>query len=349
MPTITQTENQEKLVTEHHIKLTSAEIASLWTGYMNDSMSICTIGSFLSHVEDKETQSVLDFAFQVSQTHIQKLKAFCDEEQLPVPDGFSPDADVYREAPRLYTDDFYLFYIQNMGKIGMEISTLSLSNSSRLDICEYYTECLNEMAKLYNKASEIMLKKGTFIRAPYIPESKMVKFVQKQSYLAGWFGHRRPINVVEMTSIYFNMIQNQLGRTLAIGFSQVAKSSKVRDYMVRGRNIADKHVEIFGSVLSKEYLPSASAWSTVPTDSTSAPFSDKLMMFHIISLNAVTIGHYGMGVGTSFRHDLAANYVRLAAEVAQYAEDGANLMIENGWLEQPPQAADRDQLANGQK
>jgi len=27
------------------------------------------------------------------------------------------------------------------------------------------------------------------------------------------------------------------------------------------------------------------------------------------------------------------------------AEDGAKLMIENGWLEQPPQATDRDELA----
>jgi hypothetical protein len=31
----------------------------------------------------------------------------------------------------------------------------------------------------------------------------------------------------------------------------------------------------------------------------------------------------------------------------QFAEDGANIMIENGWLEQPPQAIDRDQIANG--
>jgi nitrogen fixation protein len=34
------------------------------------------------------------------------------------------------------------------------------------------------------------------------------------------------------------------------------------------------------------------------------------------------------------------------AEILQYAEDGANIMIDNGWREQPPQAPDRDQLAN---
>lgn len=71
-----------------------------------------------------------------------------------------------------------------------------------------------------------------------------MEYVQKQSYIAGWFGHRRPLNAIEMSQIYFNLIQNQLGRTLLMGFSQVAKSKQVRDYMVRGRDIADKHVEI---------------------------------------------------------------------------------------------------------
>jgi hypothetical protein len=37
------------------------------------------------------------------------------------------------------------------------------------------------------------------------------------------------------------------------------------------------------------------------------------------------------------------------AEYAQYAEDGANLMIENSWLEQPPTAPDRKELALGKK
>ncbi|MGZ4164351.1 MAG: DUF3231 family protein [Tumebacillaceae bacterium] len=32
-------------------------------------------------------------------------------------------------------------------------------------------------------------------------------------------------------------------------------------------------------------------------------------------------------------------------EVAQYADDGAAMMIDNGWLEAPPQAEDRNKLA----
>ena len=350
MPTQMQTENQDSPQTEHKVELSASEIANIWQSYMNDTLAICTIGTFLSNVKDQEFRSVLEFAMQISQAHAQKLKSFFNEEQLPVPDGFSVESDVNNEAPRLFTDDFYLFYIQNIGKIGLTAYTINLSNSARLDMCEYYTECLNESSKLLNKATEIMLKKGTFIRSPFIPKPKFVEYIQKQSYLAGWFvGQRRPLNVIEISNIYYNLIQNQLGRTLIIGFSQVAKSEQVRDYMVRGRNIADKHVEVFGSILSTEYLPSASAWSTLPTDSTTAPFSDKLMMADAAALSISAIGHYGMSIGQSPRRDLGVQYVRLLTEITAFAEDGANIMIDNGWAEQPPQATDRDKLGSGEK
>jgi hypothetical protein len=40
------------------------------------------------------------------------------------------------------------------------------------------------------------------------------------------------------------------------------------------------------------------------------------------------------------------DYTRIIAEIGLYAEDGAQLLIKNGWLEQPPLAADRETLAN---
>lgn len=54
---------------------------------------------------------------------------------------------------------------------------------------------------------------------------------------------------------------------------------------------------------------------------------------------------YGNALAFSPRHDIAANYARLAAEVGNYSEDGANILIDMGWMEQPPQAADRERLA----
>lgn len=292
---------------------------------------------------DEQIRSVLEFAMSLAKAHVGKLQSLFNEEKIPIPDGFSEQIDRVEGAQRLFTDDFYLFYIQSIGKIGLEGYTFALENTGRLDVCEYFTECLNESARLLNKATEIMLNKGVFLRPPYIPVPKKVEYAHKESYLAGWFRGHRPLNAVEISNIYLSLIQNQLGRTLLMGFSQVAQSKQVRDYCVRGRNIADKHVEVFGSILGKEYLPSASSWSTEPTDSTVPPFSDELMMFHVLALNA-GIGHYGRSIGTSPRHDLGVAFTRLTAEIATFADDGAKIMIENGWLELPPSTVDRDAL-----
>ncbi|QGQ96682.1 DUF3231 family protein [Paenibacillus psychroresistens] len=331
--------------TEHIIKFTAAEIANLWSSYFNDTLAVCTITHFLAHIQDKEIETVLNMALDHSNTHIGKLKSFFNEEKLTVPEAFSIVNDVYPDAPRLFTDDFYLFYIQNIGKLGLATYTLALSNSARLDMCEYFTECLNESSALFNKATEILLKKGSFSRAPFIPDKEKVQFIEKQSYLGELLGKPRPLNVIEISNIYFNLIQNQLGKTLLIGFSQVAKSTKVREYMIRGREISDKHVRVFCDILDKEFLPSAGSWDSLATDSTSATFSDKLMMMHVTMLNSAGIGHYGMSIGTSARKDIGADFLRLMLEIVAFSEDGANLMIENSWLEQIPQAMDRDKLA----
>ena len=46
-------------MTENRTKLTSAEITSIWSDYMNDSMSKCILGYLLKDVEDEEIRSIV--------------------------------------------------------------------------------------------------------------------------------------------------------------------------------------------------------------------------------------------------------------------------------------------------
>ena len=62
---------------------------------------------------------------------------------------------------------------------------------------------------------------------------------------------------------------------------------------------------------------------------------------------AAGVGNYGMAMAASPRRDLGMRYASLIPEISLYAEDGANIMINHGWLEEPPQADDRDQLIEG--
>lgn len=104
---------------------------------------------------------------------------------------------------------------------------------------------------------------------------------------------------------------------------------------------------MFGSLLNEESLPVPMTWDSEVTDNTSFVFSDRLIMFETTSLTASSIGYYGLALGGSMRRDISTHYTRLLAEIMKYAEDGANIMIDNGWLEEPPMAPNRDELVDG--
>ncbi len=190
-----------------------------------------------------------------------------------------------------------------------------------------------------------LLSKGLYVRSPYIPYPEKVDFVKKQSFLTGWFGERRPLLSLEMTNLYSNFQRNSLGIATLIGFSQVAES-KSCPIFVRGKEIASKHNEIFGSVLREDDLPVPMASDTYVTESKVSPLSDKLMMFTVTGLIALGVGYYGTSISTSMRRDLTVHYNRIIQEILKYSEDDANILINNGWMEEPPRARDRDELAN---
>ncbi|MUG71246.1 DUF3231 family protein [Paenibacillus validus] len=53
----------------------------------------------------------------------------------------------------------------------------------------------------------------------------------------------------------------------------------------------------------------------------------------------------GLALGVSMRRDINTNYYRLMLEVSKFAENGAEIMMNNRWLEKPPSAVDRKALA----
>ncbi|MEW9675125.1 DUF3231 family protein [Lentibacillus sp. L22] len=333
--------------TQPNPDLTSSEIASLWSGYLSDSMAIQTISYALTHIQDQDIRAVFEFALSLSQQHVQFVENMFTTEEIAIPFGFS-EQDVDLSAPRLFTDDFYLVYIQNLGKMGVTVYTMALANAARSDVVQFYKQCLHTSADLLDQAIKVKLERGVFTRAPYIPKPKIAEYVNDQNYTSGgWFNEKRPLNGIEITNLYYNSERNTVGAALITGFSQVAQSSEVRKYMARGRDISEKHVNTFNKIMRNDHLPTAQTWNALPTDSTQPPFSDKLMMFHIAAMNEAGIGQYGAAIGASQRSDLITTYTALTAQIAKYAADGADIMIKNGWMEKPPQAPNRESIAKG--
>ncbi len=329
---------------EHNITLTSAELGALWASYMSESSTLPVLKYFNHTVEDLEVKSIIEKAVSLSQSHLNELTNIFQQESYPVPFGFS-DEDVDLNAPRLYSDTFMLVLIRELGKAGLAANGMAASFSAREDIREFYKKNSYESLELEDKAKGVMLSKGTFVRAPYIDQPDKATFVDKQSFLRGWFGERRTLIADEIAHIYSNIINNSYGRALLIGFSQVAQDNELRDYFIRGKKLATKIINDLRLILEESTLPAPMTWDTEITNSTTSPFSDKLMLFQTITLNSISLGNFGGSLALSLRRDIAANYLKQIKNIGLFAEDGANLMIKNGWFERPPQAIDREYLS----
>lgn len=330
-----------------HVKtdtqLASVEIGTLWTTYMNDSMAVCALKYFLEKVKDTDIRPAIEYALGVSQKHVQDIAGFFSKEGYPIPHGFT-DEDVDVSVPPLFHDTFYLLYLRYLGTFGLNAYGVALPIMARRDIVDFFTQSLNESIELTRKITATMQSLGVFMRSPIIEIPDKIDFVKKENFFAGFLG-RRKLTTIEIAHIYANIKNNISGKALVTGFAQVAESDKVKNLMVRGKSIASKNIDVLSNLLKEDDIPASMIWDSFVTTSTETPFSDKLMLFHTTVMNAAGIGNYGTALSTSMRHDIQVDYARLTSDIAQYASDCVSVMIENGWLEQPPQAIDHEALA----
>ncbi|ASK61200.1 hypothetical protein CFK37_02825 [Virgibacillus phasianinus] len=334
---------------DQNIDLTASELSQLWGAYMNASLMSKVLAYFHAKVEDKEIEPLIQDALTLEHSHLKQLTSIFEKENKPIPVGFT-DKDVDVDAPRLYSDNYFLQYIFQLGSLGIYAFAASVTVATREDVYLFFSTGLSEYNALHQKASLLSLTKGVYTRPPYIPTPNEVDFVKKQSFLAGWFGEQRPLLATEITHLFSNMQRNNLGIATLTGYSQVAKSKDVKEYILRGIGIAQKQVKAFSSILEKSKVPTPmGSDSMVTASNTISPFSDKLIMYHVTGMIGIGIGFYGLSISTTIRRDIAAKYTRLTGEIALYSEDGANLMIENEWLEEPPRMVDRDELAKPKK
>jgi len=329
---------------KQHFKLTSAEIAKLWATYMGNSMSICVLTYYLKNCEDKDIKAILEKALKLSEEFVTTIKEIFTQENFPVPIGFT-NGDVNTNARRLFLDEFYLYYLKYAGKAGLSIYTIAVPLMTRPDIRDFFIHTVHSTIELMTNVNLILLEKGLFTKPPRIPYPEKVDFIHKQHYTNGFLGDR-PLQGLEITHLYDNIENNVTSKALLIGFSQVAEDEKVRKFLIRGRDITNRHIEACTKMLQKENMPAPVLLDHLVTTSKEAPFSDKLMLSHKIDMFSMKIRTNANGSSLSSRRDLGAMYARFLMDISFFVEDGANIMIEHGWMEQPPQAANRDQLSS---
>lgn len=326
-----------------NVRLSSSEIGGLWSMYTLESLSICLLKYFIHHLHDDQIKGMLQKGLNLSQSHLTSIRAVFVDEQIPVPIGYS-DEDIDFSSPPLFHDPFALSFVYNMTRFSMINSSFITANVARPDILEFFAEATRKSVALYTECVEMLLSKGLYDRPPMIEYPSQTEYISKQSYLDGFLGNKRPLNAIELTELFFNIERNYFGVLLTLGFLQVVKDKEIKQYIKRGKAISENQIETFNKLLQEENMLGLVPVSMEVTDSTTSPFSERLVMSLMHFLNSLDITLIGHALSTSMRTDLAVHYSKLIGEILLYAKDGFDIMVERKWLEQPPHATNRKQL-----
>ncbi len=321
-------------------QLTSAELGKLWVTYSGNTLGKCVLQYFLKHVNDEKIKEVVQDAHDLSVELLEKLEQLFHAENIPIPKGMTEE-DVNEDAPRLFLDDFYLHYLRYTSKAGLSIYSIAIPLMTREDVREFFINGCHATMKLITKINKVMLDKGLLIKPPIIPYPEHIDFVKKQSFLYGFLGDVRSLHALEIAHLYDNIDNKVTSKALLIGFSQCVQDEDVRQFMLRGKTITERHLRLTMAKLHKNHLPSPTLLDDMVTSSTVAPFSDKLMLSHKIDMFSMKIRSYANALSLGGRRDIGGLYAKFMMDVTLFIEDGGNKMIDRGWLEQPPKAFER--------
>lgn len=324
----------------------ASEIGSLWSSYLAECMSVSFLKQYVAKSKDPDIHTVLQRALEVSNQRIKAMEEIFNSFNHPIPMAYG-ERDVNVNSKQLFSESFTLTYTRLMHKFTMLYYCYGLSLSSRSDFRSLFKKCIDTSQEIHEKATDILQAKGLLLKAPIIAVPDRVDFVHDKAYYGALlFGENRPLNAIEISHIFSLMETKQLLRVLNLGYGQVVKSQKIKDFISKAIQLSDKQLPKLGSLLTNENLPVPTTIGNYVTDSTESSQSDKLILSHVTVVMGYIVAEYGMALVNTARKDLVVTYSSFLYEVLSLAKDGANIMIECGWLERVPETVDRKKLIN---
>ncbi|MEG3071479.1 MAG: DUF3231 family protein [Candidatus Syntrophopropionicum ammoniitolerans] len=327
-------------------RLTAVEIGNLWFAYTSETLAHHLFVYFRKHMENPVIKPLATIMVDESRDELSQLKTIFTREDIPLPRGIAAE-DIYLDAPRLFSDNLFIPLVRMMARAGLRFYTLAYTDSTRSDIREYFHQAVKRFLIHTQQAAELMQAKGIPPQPPQMPVPEQVDFVKKQGFMAGFFAKKRPLTALEINNIFFNAKANAFGKALLLGFSQVAQAAPIKQFIIKGENLANKFFTDLNKALQNENITVPPSFDGEVLDSTESPFSDRLMLLFTAFMNTIGLQRYGRGsiLAMCQRRDLNAMFARMIMETGALGNEGSKLLIDRGWLEQPPLAPDRQALA----
>jgi hypothetical protein len=322
-----------------------SEIGSLWQTYQEKTLIMRFLEYFIEKADDTQARNILGGLWQELDFYVKEMENLFSEQGMAIPKGFTSE-DVNLEAPKLFDNGFDIMFLRVLKEVSMGLYTLSMNMTYNKKVMAIYEGLTTVTQKIYKLATMYLLENGILSLPPKVTMPKQTEFIKSKKYKEGFklFGDKRPLNDLEVGMIHHNLESNNIGMQLITGFAQCAQNNEVRDYFIKGKELAKKQVKVMEDLLLESDVQLSAISGATVTTSTVPPFSDKLMMHCVYILNGFGIIGSGTGAFFSLRNDLAMKTLMLAKDVYFFSQEGVAIKIKHGWFEEPPQMEDRTNI-----
>ena len=333
------------MTTEAKIQLTSTELGALWRAYITISGDNLILDFLKDKTIDIEAKNILTDSITEYQNIKSRIVNLYNDQKTVIPIGFN-ERDVIMEAPPLFDDLFNIMYLRQIMKLALGNCAIFFSMSYMEEVQNIVKLISDGANKYYAITTKYLLNKGVLAKPPYVTMPKTVEFIEDKNYMSGHnlFSEKRSLNTIEVGLLNEAIEDNIFGMQLMTGFAQVAKEKEVKKYFIEGKELSKKIISKLSDVLLQSDIQPPSTWAGRATDSTIAPFSDKLMMYMTSLIANTSISFTSLGTSFSMRSDLHAKLALITKDSFDYSKKGGKIMIEYKWMEAPPQMEDRNQL-----
>ncbi|HLR22460.1 MAG TPA: DUF3231 family protein [Pseudogracilibacillus sp.] len=328
--------------------ITSSELGILWITYQEKTMVIQMLEYFIAKSDDDKSNKIMVDLYKKLNNYVEKVKEIFEDEGAVIPLGYT-SKDVNTEAPKLYNNGFDILFVRLLKKISMGLHTLNLNMAYREDIIILLKDLTATCQAAYNDCTKYLIEKGLIARPPYTTMPNSIDFITDKNYLGGLnpltkIRKKRTLNTVEVAYMYHMIETNNVGLQMVTGFAQSAKQQDIRNFFSNGAELSKSIIKEISETFLEDSIQVPSSSGGHATRSTIPPFSDKLMMYCTSIFCDFAMGGNSLGTAFSRRYDLAAKMMTFAKDIYEYANEGAKLMIKNGWMEEPPQMEERGNL-----
>ncbi|MEN1968520.1 DUF3231 family protein [Lentibacillus sp. N15] len=318
-------------------KMSAAELGALWMTYQKKTMILRFLEYFIEKADDQKAKDLMESLWDEINPMVIELRSMLENDGAACPTGFTKE-DVNLNTPQLYDNGFDIMFCRILKEISMGMYVLHMTTAYREDIVQFYKQLTSITQAYYHHFTQYLLDNGFLPRPNFTVMPVSTDYITNKDYVKGTnlFGEKRVLNTVEFGILYHTVETNITGMQLMAGFAQTAKDADVRKYFTKGRELSKEIVNETGEILLKNNIQAPATPGGTVTSSTEAPFSNKLMMFCNYQLGGFSMGGQGFSAAFILRNDVTRHTITFAKDIFEYTMEGTKLMMEKGWLEEPP-------------